>query len=133
MNDVHFIHDAYNANPASTRIGIETLKSIKPESRKILVFADMLELGEQSSEMHRKVGHFIMEADFDHVFLVGMEAIETAQHLDNSNFISYYHNVEKAATIERFLRVIGAGDLVYLKGSRGMRLEDFIEAYKERK
>jgi len=130
---VHFIHDAYNANPASTQLGIETMKSIQTDSRKIMVFADMLELGEQSGAMHQAVGDAILEADFDFVFMVGVETIQTSQHLDINNFTACYHNVDKAATIQRFLRFVSDGDLVYLKGSRGMKLEDFIEAYKERK
>jgi UDP-N-acetylmuramoyl-tripeptide--D-alanyl-D-alanine ligase len=133
VSGVSFIHDAYNANPASTELGIETVKSMRPASRKILIFADMLELGEHSHDLHKKIGEYIIDADFDYVFLCGLESTATAYHLDNNGYTSFYHNVEKAATIQRFLRVISEGDLVYLKGSRGMKLEDFIEAYKEQK
>lgn len=132
-DSVHFLNDAYNANPASVKLGIETLHSLKTDARKILVFADMLELGDQSRDLHIEVAEMILRSDFNFVFLFGVEAIATAQHLDNNNYTSFYHNVEKAATVQRFLREIAAGDLVYLKGSRGMKLEDFVQAYKERK
>ncbi|MCF7807194.1 MAG: UDP-N-acetylmuramoyl-tripeptide--D-alanyl-D-alanine ligase [Candidatus Marinimicrobia bacterium] len=133
VGSIHFLNDAYNANPASVRLGLETLGSLKIDARKILVFADMLELGEQSQELHLEVAEMVLEADFDHIFLYGIESMAIAQHLELNNYTSFYYNVEKAATIQRFLRMVSSGDLVYLKGSRGMKLEDFIQAYKERK
>lgn len=131
VGQVIFLHDAYNANPASTQAGLETVKAIKSEARKILVFGDMLELGTVSRHAHHQVAEQIISADFDQVFLLGIETIETAQHLDNNNFVNFYHNVEKSATLQKFLTAVQAGDLIYLKGSRSMMLEDFITAYKE--
>jgi UDP-N-acetylmuramyl pentapeptide synthase len=54
-----------------------------------------------------------------------------AKYLEHQEFKSFYHNVEKSAAIQRFLKQVMVGDLVYLKGSRSMQLEDFLTAYKE--
>lgn len=131
VRDVDFLNDAYNANPASAKAGFETIVAMDARSRKILVFADMLELGDESQNLHLEVAEHILTVNFDFVFLYGIEVMEIAQHFDNIGFTAYYHNVEKAATIQRFLREVKTGDLVYLKGSRGMQLEGFITAYKE--
>ena len=131
VKDVHFYHDAYNANPASTAAGLETMSAIPSQGRKILIFADMLELGEQSGMLHHAVAALIRNAGFDFVILYGLEVMATLQGLEELNFTSFYHNVDKSAAIQRFLREVSPGDLVYLKGSRGMQLEDFMDAFKE--
>ncbi|MCF7823827.1 MAG: UDP-N-acetylmuramoyl-tripeptide--D-alanyl-D-alanine ligase [Candidatus Marinimicrobia bacterium] len=132
VNNIHFYNDAYNANPASTRSGIETIQAMVATGRKILIFADMLELGDQSRDFHLRIADLILNAKFDFVFLFGLEVMVIAQKFEDAGYSTFYHNVDKAATIQHFLRQVAAGDLVYLKGSRSMKLEDFITAYKER-
>ena len=101
------------------------------EGRKILIFADMLELGRQSDELHHSIANQIQKANFDFVILYGLEVMATVRGLEELGFDSFYHNVDKSAAIQRFLREINTDDLVYLKGSRSMKLEEFIDAYKE--
>jgi len=118
---------------ASTEAGIQTITELKTSERKILVFADMLELGEQSREMHESVAGLILKANFAYVILFGLEVMATVRSLDEAGYTTYYHNVSKSSAIQHFLRQLRAGDLIYLKGSRSMQLEDFISAYKESK
>ena len=53
-NNVTVINDAYNASPTSMKAAIDTLSSM--EGRKILILADVLELGENSQSMHEESG-----------------------------------------------------------------------------
>jgi len=131
INSVIFYNDAYNANPASTKAGFETIADIKASGRKLLIFADMLELGEESISLHLDAAKQMLASGFDQIFLVG-EAVEViAQHFENQESTSFYYNPDKARVIEYFLSQVTSGDLVYLKGSRSMTLETFIDAYKE--
>jgi UDP-N-acetylmuramoyl-tripeptide--D-alanyl-D-alanine ligase len=131
LNGVHFYNDAYNANPASALAGLETMAEMGESTRKILVFADMLELGDQSQELHLSMAEHMLKAGFDYIILLGLEVMIIAKYLEHQEFKSFYHNVEKSAAIQRFLKQVMVGDLVYLKGSRSMQLEDFLTAYKE--
>ncbi len=131
IGDVDFYNDAYNANPASTKSGFETMAEMDSSGRKILIFADMLELGAQSQALHLTAAKQMISAGFDHVILVGSEVLSSAHHLEEQGFTSFFHSTDSTAAIQHFLSDISAGDLVYLKGSRGMQLEAFINAYKE--
>jgi UDP-N-acetylmuramoyl-tripeptide--D-alanyl-D-alanine ligase len=130
IRDVTFFNDAYNANPASVLAGIETMGAIPASGQKILVFADMLELGVESQSHHRHVGEAILAADFDVIILLGPETEATAKVL-NDNKIEYFHTLNKSAAQAHLNACIKSRDLVYLKGSRGMALETFIQAYKD--
>ncbi len=131
LRGVHFYNDAYNANPASAKAGFETMAEIRSSGRKFLIFADMLELGSQSVESHIKAADQILSANFDHVILIGDEVTHTSKQLNKHGFTSTYYSTDKAESITHFLQEVQSNDLVYLKGSRGMHLEDFINAYKE--
>ncbi len=72
----------------------------------------------------------ILAADFDVIILLGPETEATAKVL-NDNKIEYFHTLNKSAAQAHLNACIKSRDLVYLKGSRGMALETFIQAYKD--
>ncbi len=133
IDQVHFYNDAYNANPANVKAGFETFSVIKNSGRRILIFADMLELGVHSVEAHTDAADQMIAAGFDHIILLGHEVVSTAKRLKKQGFTETYYTPDRVRSIAHFLDEVHAGDLVYLKGSRGMQLEDFIKAYKESK
>ena len=59
-NDITVINDAYNASPTSMRAAIDTLSTLT--GRRILILGDVLELGENSKEMHISVGNYLEES-----------------------------------------------------------------------
>jgi UDP-N-acetylmuramoyl-tripeptide--D-alanyl-D-alanine ligase len=127
---VRFFNDAYNANPASVRAGIETIQAIPTSGRKIIVFADMLELGAESAALHRQMADAIKNADFNEIILLGDETAATAKQL-GSYGLPYFHSHDKTSAEAHLMSLLCQGDLVYLKGSRGMALETFIQAYED--
>ena len=133
---VSFINDAYNANPDSTLAAIETYATAfgmsKGVSRRVLVFGDMLELGEQGPDLHREIGEAVARAGcFDLVVLVGplsMFAAERISKISPALQLLPFPSAapENAAKIAAQLR---AGDSVLLKGSRGTGLERIMDAF----
>lgn len=124
------INDAYNANPDSMRKGIEELVRLKGAGRAIAVIGDMLELGSASESEHKSLGEFICESNVDFVITYGKCAslILEANHGRVKGISAGTHD----ETAEILTRVAKPGDLVLIKGSRGMRMESVIQTlFKE--
>jgi len=125
-----FIEDCYNANLDSMCAALETLKSLKI-NRTVAVLGDMLELGDFSTEAHRRVGEKAFETECDMVVTFG----EAAENITNS-FIekgglakAFNDKAELTAFLNESLK---EGDTVLFKGSRGMKMEEiFTSLYKE--
>ncbi len=122
------INDTYNANPASMRAALRTLKEIKGGRQGIAVLGDMLELGEQAVEAHNSVGKYIADLGIEYVVVLGEFASNLAEGavkygLDiNHIFIVSGH--EEAVGIIK--RLASGDDVVLVKGSRGMRMEEVV-------
>ncbi len=126
VGGVIFIDDSYNANPASMRAALHLFTQIEA-TRKILVLGDMLELGESSHSEHRALASVIEQACADVVFLFGDE-MQAAAHIPNS-----FWSQKVETKMEEVVSSFKQGDLVLVKGSRGLRLERFIENTRQTK
>ena len=125
------INAAYNANPESMSRAIDELVERKG-ARKFLVFADMLEMGEHSSVLHREIGCLAAESGVTFCWATGEKArhsIEGARGSGmSSTCASFFPSVEALA--EALSDAIGEGDVVLVKASRGMRLERIFDLLK---
>jgi UDP-N-acetylmuramoyl-tripeptide--D-alanyl-D-alanine ligase len=122
------INDAYNANPDSMRKGIEELVRLKGTGRAIAVIGDMLELGSATESEHRSLGKFICESNVDFVITYGMYASLILEE----NGIKGVPAATHAEVAEILVGFAKPGDLVLIKGSRAMRMEDIIQSlFKE--
>ena len=135
LNGVSIINDSYNANPSSARAALQTLSELSGGARKIAVLGDMLELGEKSEPGHREVGRSACEAGVDLLAAVGnlaayIGAGAREAGMPSSN-IQYYGSAREAAL--ELKKSIRTGDVVLVKGSRGMRMEEFINSLREDK
>ncbi|PWB75331.1 hypothetical protein C3F09_02920 [candidate division GN15 bacterium] len=131
---VTFIVDCYNANPESVRLGLLSLDAIPFSGRRVLVLGDMLELGESSEKYHRELGRFLAEHRADVIVLVGpltRFAHDAALHAGVSAR-TLLHYTDAAACAEDIRGIVRTGDLVYLKGSRGIGLERVFDAFAEK-
>ena len=124
-NGVTVIDDTYNANLASTLAGLRTLLSLLSKGRRIAVLGDMLELGPLSAEHHRSVGEFVAHQGVDEVFCYGPESRTICQSA-HSNGVTARHFEDKSELSRTLAKAITAGDVVYIKGSRGMAMETII-------
>ncbi|HNC47779.1 MAG TPA: UDP-N-acetylmuramoyl-tripeptide--D-alanyl-D-alanine ligase [bacterium] len=125
-NGITVMDDTYNANPNSMRAAMDTLMSIKTSGRKIAVLADMLELGAMADNEHRDMGAYAAEKKVDALYLTGplaVHAMDGAQGMKNKFYFE-----DKARLIEMLKDAVQPGDVVLVKGSRGMKMEDIVQA-----
>jgi len=128
IDQLLMLNDTYNANPDSMLAALATLQSMQATGKKIAVLADMLELGEQSEELHRQIGKNTARYGVDVLLTFGplsksihdAAVVETKAHFDN-----------KTALTEYLIRMFADGDIVLVKGSRGMKMEEVILSLSE--
>lgn len=119
------IDDTYNASPASTLAALNLLSDL--EGRKIAVLGDMLELGSYEERGHQLVGRRAAET-VDKLVTVGPRGCiiaEEAQALgmDEDDLFAVENNQEAMKVLRR---LIASGDLILIKGSRGMKMEEIV-------
>jgi len=126
------LDDCYNSNPAAMKQALRVLREAAPgmdAGRKVVVFGDMLELGREEVEAHREIGRAIAASGADLVIGVGplsREAIGAIEGIEKHHFES---SGEAASWMKEHVR---PGDLLLVKGSRGIALEKVVEGMKER-
>ncbi|MFE7063769.1 UDP-N-acetylmuramoyl-tripeptide--D-alanyl-D-alanine ligase [Sutcliffiella sp. NPDC057660] len=122
------INDAYNASPTSMKAAIDLLGSLTGYSKKIAVLGDMLELGDQEIPFHQEVGRYVQDKGIDFVLTygdLGKNIAEGAAAVLGSEKVKSY--TDKKILIENLLKVLQPHDVVIVKGSRGMRLEEVVQ------
>ena len=123
---VTVIDDSYNANLVSTLAGLETLLRIPSEGRRIAVIGDMLELGRFSEEHHRRIGEFAAARGVDRLLCYGPETRATCCTALSAG-LEVHHFGDKSELSHALSQTVTMGDVVYVKGSRGMAMETVIE------
>ena len=121
---VTIINDCYNASPLSMRAALDELSAEPAEGRRLAVLGDMLELGEQETEMHREIGAAAAAAGVDLLVTVGPRAAAMLDVFDGDSYA--VADAAEAAALAGEL--IEPGDVVLVKGSRGIGLEVVAEA-----
>lgn len=125
------LDDSYNANPDSMKYSINLLSKYE-DRKKIAVLGDMFELGEEAAELHKKLAKVIYRSGIDEVLLIGKLMENLFTELTAKNVKSSYFTDRKALKI--FLGKFELNNTVVLvKGSRGMKMEEFVEVLEGRK
>ena len=127
---VTLIDDCYNANPMSMRAALEDLADTatrEAHPRAVAVLGDMLELGPGERAFHAEVGVHAAEAGVDLLVTVGPRAAAMSEHFAGE-VRSVGDAAEAAALVPDLLR---AGDVVLVKGSRGVGLELVCRALRD--
>jgi UDP-N-acetylmuramoyl-tripeptide--D-alanyl-D-alanine ligase len=122
------LNDSYNSNPEALRSMIRTLAT-RPAVRRILIAGEMLELGEQGPALHADSGRAAVEAGLDVVVGVRGNARHLAAAACTGGVASLF--VPEAEDAGRWMQTnLRPGDVVLVKGSRGVHLERAIEIAK---
>lgn len=129
FEDVTYLNDAYNANPASMRATLNALTDFAEPTKTILVLGDMLELGSHEIGEHLEILEFALSIfPQSRIIAVGSRMIQASKLLEKShasNKLFLAKDSESAyPVLDKLLR---QGDLVFLKGSRGISLENAIK------
>lgn len=123
LNDITFVNDAYNANPASMKAALEHLAEFIDHQKWILVLGDMCELGEYEMAGHKEILQLVTRLFPDvRTVLVGNAFAQAMQKLDNIPF--HWISVKDAECAKKPLAFLTKqGDTVFLKASRSIGLE----------
>ncbi len=122
------VDDTYNANVASMEAGLRflvDLKGYQVGSRAIAFIGDMLELGKFSPEAHNAIAGYISSSNIDKVLLVGDFMGELVAKIKPEKLIAHFQNSSLAAQQLEFKPQ--NGDIIFIKGSRGMKMEKLVE------
>jgi UDP-N-acetylmuramoyl-tripeptide--D-alanyl-D-alanine ligase len=122
------LNDALRANPASTIAGLQTLADLPTSGKKIAVLGEMGELGILAASSHKEIGRWVAKLGIDYLVSVGplqrLSAHEALRGGMKKTNVFWAQNVEEAAEILE--KIIGKGDLIYLKGSLLRHMERVI-------
>jgi len=133
IGSVHIIDDSYNSNPLSLENALKTIVSYDSGGRRILVCADMLELGRDSEKLHFSLGRKMSMYNIDILITVGKLShffSKGAKSITNSKILTYDFN-SREETIDKLLNLIQPHDIILVKGSRLMKLETITDALRQ--
>ena len=135
INGAVIIDDTYNSSPDSVKSALNVLWDRKCGGKRIAVLADILELGEVSGELHSELGKYISGAYADgkrtDVLITYGEAAkhiaDAAGKRDGIEVMSF----DSREDITEYLKArLNPGDVVLIKGSRGMKMDEIVNALK---
>ena len=115
------IDDTYNANPDSTKKSIDLLSNYKKKT--VLVLGDMLELGRYKNKLHREIGKYAKAKGINRLLGYGNLAKQTIDSFGKNGIFFKKEDDLKAYLKEN----ITSKDVILIKGSRGMKMERFID------
>jgi UDP-N-acetylmuramoyl-tripeptide--D-alanyl-D-alanine ligase len=125
---VTILDDTYNASPVSVRAALETIAAHRRGRRVIVVLGDMLELGALTEDAHREVGRQVAALPADALIGVGRAMPVAVEAAREAGLAEAWHLTTFEDTVAHLLKRLTAGDLVLVKGSRGMRMERVVDA-----
>ncbi|MFE4430691.1 UDP-N-acetylmuramoyl-tripeptide--D-alanyl-D-alanine ligase [Peribacillus butanolivorans] len=126
------INDAYNASPTSVKAAVELIEGLSGFENKILVLGDMLELGGQEKDFHLKIGELISGDRIDRIFTYGPLANFIAKGASKTFSAEKVRSFQdKQQLIEELKKSTQANDIILVKASRGMKLEEVVQALQK--
>ena len=130
--DVVVVDDTYNSNPEALASVLRTLGASTPPGRRIVVMGDMLELGPAGASFHEQAGELAARSGVDLLVGVGTlsrHAVDAARRAG----IEAQATSDTAQACQVVPGLVRPGDLVVVKGSRGVRLEAVVDALTARR
>ena len=129
VRGVKIINDSYNSNPSSMARAMETLADYDTGGKKIIVSGDMFELGTRAKTLHEKLGSEIAKSSTEVLITLGKFSKFTNRAAAQKGTRVLYHAVSPDGAADFLRKIAKPGDVVLVKGSRGMRMERVIEAF----
>lgn len=128
LGNITVINDCYNSNPKALDAMVDALAAM-PAERRVVVAGEMLELGPAGEELHRKAGRHMADRKID--FLVGVRGLAQAMveaAREKGMRAEFVATPQEAG--QWLARETREGDVVLLKASRGVKLEQALETWK---
>ena len=129
---VLLVDDCYNANPASMKAALRTLRQLAGAGRALAALGDMLELGPAEDDLHRELGRDAAAAGLAALATFGPRAgLAREAAIEAGMARSDTFHTEDPLLLVAFVRErLRPGDALLVKGSRGMKLERLVEALR---
>jgi UDP-N-acetylmuramoyl-tripeptide--D-alanyl-D-alanine ligase len=125
------LFDGYNANPESVEALLKNLYEVEGVQRRWVALGEMLEMGTQAESLHRELGKKLTDYGFDGVCFIGSSFEAFREGIQSgSTSMSCLAAPQFSEEMARDFRAqMSSGDVVVLKGSRGMKMERFLSAW----
>ena len=130
INDSSILNDAYNANPTAMKAVLDNFSTFTNTGKKIVVLGDMLELGDQSSELHLRVKDSLDPARIEKVILYGEQMTVLYEALKGTfDEESLFHFIGAKEPLIKFVeKQINPGDYILIKSSLGTDLLSVVRS-----
>ena len=127
------VEDCYNCSPESLKAAAAAFASMECEGKKIFALGDMLELGSHTAQAHYECGLYAARQGIDAVYCFGPASQNTCRGAQEGGAPVARHFSTKEEMAQALVQQLTPGDILWVKGSRGMALEDVLsKIYKER-
>jgi UDP-N-acetylmuramoyl-tripeptide--D-alanyl-D-alanine ligase len=129
VGGIRIINDCYNANPASMKAAIDLLLALGAGARSVAVLGDMLELGPSAPALHREVGAYLAERGVSQLIACGVLGRQVAEGARAAGMAPerVVHEPDAARAGAALKALVQDGDVVLVKASRGMKMEQAVE------
>jgi UDP-N-acetylmuramoyl-tripeptide--D-alanyl-D-alanine ligase len=132
LGGITVINDCYNANPASMKAAVDLLAELGAGTHTVAVLGDMLELGVHAPAFHLEVGAHVAARGITSLVSCGALGRAIAEGARKAGMaherITECSDAQEA--VARVLSIAHPGDVVLVKGSRGMRMEQVVDALR---
>jgi UDP-N-acetylmuramoyl-tripeptide--D-alanyl-D-alanine ligase len=128
---VTVIDESYNANPLSVAASLRHMGVLTTEGKKIFVFGDMRELGNHAEHYHRELAPQVAENGVSVLLTHGTLAHLTSEAMKKFKGVDIRHFERKGDLIDTLKNILTSGDMVLIKGSRLMHLEEVVKGLVE--
>lgn len=125
---IWILDDTYNANPASLRAALDVVAAVRGPRRLVVALADMLELGPIAGAAHEEAGRMATEAGASELVAFGPLSRGTVEAARRAGLRESHHAESFEDAVAILLKRVTPGDVVLVKGSRGMRMERVVDA-----
>lgn len=129
-NGIKVIDDTYNASPDSMRAAIDVLMKTRG-IRSVAILGDMFELGETGKLQHENVGRYAAQKNVDLLIAIGNDSRETARGASEAGMENVMHFPDKDSFFKEMNNIIEKGDVILIKGSRGMAMDKIVNKIME--
>ncbi|MBO0472336.1 UDP-N-acetylmuramoyl-tripeptide-D-alanyl-D-alanine ligase [Enterococcus sp. DIV0840] len=126
---IEILSDVYNANPTAMNLVLDSFSQMPTQGKRVAVLGDMLELGPDSAFMHASVNEHLDPAEITEVVLYGAEMralYDTLKTKYQERQLHYFKKEEKEALTNTLKSILEPKDMVVLKASNGMGLNEVV-------
>lgn len=131
-DQVTLIDESYNSNPSALKSSMHSLGQVNPKRRRLIVIGEMRELGDFSEKLHREAAHHLVQSCGSApatLLTVGKNAAFIGEELKKmESALETAHVETHAQAVEAVKQKLKSGDVLFVKGSHGVRLDLLVDA-----